>query len=360
MKLKNAVCAALLSASLFTPSAADAVIPGISPDKYIRTYILGEENIPVYTDSSLTTRGTANPYKVYDSAIYPIDEIRVYEIQGDWAYVSYPTNWSGWREGYIPLSAITENNFSKDGQKFRGVFKFIYKRPFGPRFPESEIFDNDTVYTMARSGEYTQIIYPAVDVYKMVWIRTGAYEECVTNNPANQLEGRSILTRERYTTRLAVPYYHQDDTRQRKKAPDEEQPKANGERSLLASMAMKYSYHTHSKIYPKDMKKMLALQDSRPNPTSLKNLGYSCLNYHSSMENSMLNKILVELAYGKPVLLCCEGAEDFHWIVVTGYDGSPTGKLSPKNFFINDPQNPACKDLGDFLARHSVVHQIIF
>ena len=94
--------------------------------------------------------------------------------------------------------------------------------------------------------------------------------------------------------------------------------------------------------------------------SSLKDLGYNYLNYHSNMENSMLNKILTELAYGKPVLLCCEGAEDFHWIVVTGYDGIPTGKLSPESFSVNDPWNPACKDLGDFLARHKVVHQMIF
>ena len=359
MKLRHTLCAGILSALLYAPAVGSATIPGISPDKYIKTYIVGTEDIPVYTDKSLTTRGTANPYKAYDSAIYPIDEIKVYEIKDDWAYVSYPTTWSGWREGYIPLSAITPNNFSKDGQRLQGILKIMFRRPGGSRYKNSSIWNNDIVYTVARSGEYTQIIYPAVDVYKMVWIKTDAYDEYVAAPP---FLGQTDVPsgKERYSTKLDVPFYTENDVRYHRKkgekiAEDEDDPLC-----LLAAMAMKYSYHTHGKFPPRDIKKKLNLRDKKLDLLSLKDLGYNYLNYHSPVQNSTLKKILQELAYGKPVLLSAEGGEGSHWVIVTGYNGIPAEKLSAADFTINNPEDPQCKTLDRFLADHKTIQQMIF
>ncbi len=355
MKLKHAISSAALSFFLLAPSMADAVVPGISPDKYIKTYILGTEDIPVYTDKSLTVQGTAKPYREYDSAIYPIDEIKVYEIRDDWAYVSYPTSWSGWREGYIPLSAITPNNFSQDGKKFQGILKIIFRRPDGPRYKSSSIWNDDIVYTVARSGDYTQIIYPAVDVYKMAWIWSDVYDECVAANPAN---ASTNPVTERYNMRLDVPYYSQNDRRHKKSLEGEAEEDTPD--CLMVAMAMKYSYHTKSRIYPRDMKKKLKFQGGQLEFASLKDLSYSYLNYHSLVRNSMLNRILVELAYGKPVLLGAEGEDGSHWVVVTGYDGIPTENLSAGNFFIHDPEHPEDKTLDQFLKQHETIHRMIF
>ena len=333
------------------PLAGEAVMPGISSDKYIRTYILGSEDIPVYTDKSLMIRGTAKPFREYDSAIYPIDEIRIYEITEDWAYVAYPTSWSGWREGYIPTNQITENNFSRDGLKFMGLWETVYKRANGARYTDSAIFDNDMVYTVARSGDYTQIVYPARNVYKMVWIDNDEYEKRIVNNPANKT--KPTIPPERYRANLKVPYYAANDSRWTDKIG------SGNSASLFTALAMKYSYHSESQTYPDYIMKQMQ-RDGEINLAVLKDFSYEYLNYHRPISDSILGRVLREIVYGKPVVIGIESTKGQKWGIIVGYDGMLTTPFDANKFFLNDPTNPECKTLADFMAEGGEVIRIIF
>ena len=347
------LAASLTAACLMVvPNFADAAFPGISPTKYIKTYILSNENIPVYADAALTIRGTAKPYLEYDSAIYPVDEIRVFEINGDWAYVAYPTTTAGWREGYIPLSAITENNFSRDGLKFKGLLERLYKRTDGSKYNKSSIFDNDTVYTVAKSGDYTQVVYPARTVYKMAWMNNDDYQRGVVDNPVNQT-GAANKRGERYNARFAVPYYATNDSRWEGKLGDA------SESSLFAAVAMKYSFHSKSKTYPDYIKNKM-LSDGKINWNVLQDFSYEYLNYHGALEQSTLSRILREIIYGKPVIVGAVAGDTIYWTLVVGYDGELVTPLAARNFIIVDPFDATCTNLEAFMKEKNEIARIIF
>lgn len=351
MKLTNIVSVALASCVFVAPAWGEAAFPGISPAKYIRTFIVGMENIPVYTDETLATRGTAKPFKVYDSAIYPTDEIYIFEITDAWAYVSYPTNWSGRREGYIPLSAVTSNNFSHDALKFRGLWESLYKRSNGARYVDSAIYDNDTVYTVARDGDYTQVVYPARNVYKMVWLSNDEYEKRVTGNPANTIAGDPAP--ERYRAKFDAPYYAVDDERWAKDLSGDEHG------SLCAALAIKYSYHSQSPTYPDYIKNAL-VHDGAVNLAVLKDFSYEYLNYHCPLHNSILAIILREIIYGKPVIIGAADGRDTHWATVVGYEGLLGREFNAADFFVLDPQDENCRTLAEFLSGKKEIVRIIF
>ena len=159
-----------------------AAIPSISSSRYIKTFNLsGRNDTLVYTNRSLNQRGTSYPYKAYNALIYGNDEIYVYEMNSVYALVSYPTS-SGRKQGYVRTSSLTYNNFSLNPLKSRNKI-YTYIRPGSGSY--GSIFNGDSVWPMARLGNYTQIIYPTGNTYKMAWITNSDYNNYIA--PARPL-----------------------------------------------------------------------------------------------------------------------------------------------------------------------------
>jgi hypothetical protein len=155
---------------------AQAASPGLSNSNYMKTYVLSTgNNTRVYTSSSLKTRGTSSPYKAYNAAIYASDEVYVYSINDTYCYISYPTS-SGRKYGYISTSAITANNYSVDAVTSTGKFT-TYRRAGSTKY--GYVAKGDTVYTIASSGSYRQIIYPVGKLWKMGWCSESDYNKYV-------------------------------------------------------------------------------------------------------------------------------------------------------------------------------------
>lgn len=176
-KFKAALCFLFLfmfSFALAIP--AHAAIPSLSSSRYMKTYPLStSNNTYIYTSSSLKTRGTSSPYKAYNAVIYASDEIYVYSMNNTYAYVSYPTS-SGRRYGYIKTSSITSNNSSKNAYTSRASIT-TYRRAGSTSY--GSISKGDSVYGVAVSGNYTQVVYPVGNQYKMGWISTSNYNSYI-------------------------------------------------------------------------------------------------------------------------------------------------------------------------------------
>lgn len=152
--------------------SVNAATPSLSKSRYMKTYVLStKNNTYVYTNTSLKTRGTSSPYKAYNAVIYATDEIYVYSINNSYAYISYPTS-SGRKYGYIKTSAITSNNYSQNAKNSRAKI-ITYKRPGSGEY--GYISKGDSVYTVAQSGNYKQVIYPTGSTWKMGWISNSNY-----------------------------------------------------------------------------------------------------------------------------------------------------------------------------------------
>lgn len=174
-------------AMLFIQSVwADAAVPSLSGSVCIRTYPLSTgNNTYVYTTSSLTTRGTASPKRAYNAVVYASDEIYIYSMDSKSAYIGYPTS-SGRKYGYIQTNAVTTNNYSQDARTSNAKIT-TYKRAGGAVY--GNIAKGDTVYTVAQSGNYTQVIYSVGSNYKMGWVATSSYKSYINISSGNNPQG---------------------------------------------------------------------------------------------------------------------------------------------------------------------------
>lgn len=185
--------------TLIFSTTALAAIPGINNSKYIRMYGLStQNNTPVFTNARLNQRGTSDPFKAYNATIYADDEIWVFAMNDTFALISYPTS-SGRRQGYVRTSDLTSNNYSRNSQKARRSITTVYSRP-DVRYPNSSISVNDDVWTVARQGNYTQVVYPAGNVYKMAWITNSDYDNYIGNSPINHDPQGSVQVAESTST----------------------------------------------------------------------------------------------------------------------------------------------------------------
>ena len=189
MKQKIAIVLTLVVTLIISATASAMTIPGLTNNKYIKTYGLStQNNTPVYTNARLNVRGTIS--RAYNATIYATDEIYIYAMNDNWAYISYPTG-NTRSKGYIRTSAVTGNNFSKSPLKSRKQIT-TYKRPGSASY--GYISNNDDVWTVARSGNYTQVIYPAGSVYKTAWISNSDYDNYIaqstpTPTPTKRIKG---------------------------------------------------------------------------------------------------------------------------------------------------------------------------
>ena len=175
MKKLLTICLVTLLTVAFTVSAY-AAIPSISGTRYIKTFGLSTaNNTPVYTNARLNQQGTSSPFRAYNATIYATDEIYVYAVNNTYALISYPTS-AGRKQGYVRTSSLTNNNYSQSPLTARNVIT-TYRRPGAASY--GSISRNDSVWTVARQGNYTQVVYPTGNTYKMAWITNNDYNNYV-------------------------------------------------------------------------------------------------------------------------------------------------------------------------------------
>ena len=349
MNLLKKLVPLAIACAIFS-GTGECAFPGISRDVYIRGYILGSENVPVYTDKRLKIQGTASPHKEYDSVLYPTTEIRIYEVQEGWAYVGYNTFWSGKREGYIPLSALTNLNYSLDGKRATSPIDNIYKRP-NERYPNSAIYKGDTVYTLAKDKGYVQVIYPAAEVYKIAWIKENDY--AVIEEKSSVKKGDNVSLK---LNVLPITYENLFAM-----MPGEELPDiSKDEQSLLVALAMKYSYQEGIPVTAPLVKSKELVQQAELFPNELKKLDFDYLSYHIPMRNSILNRILIYLAQDKPVIIGGKGKDGESYAIVTSYEGPRAGEYTTQSFAVYDPKTGNTKALSEWLIAYPVVTRIVF
>lgn len=155
--------------------------PSLSKSKYMKCYTISTgNNTTAYTSTSLRTpKGT----------IYASDELYIYKITDKYAYVSYPLTGGGRKEAYIPTSVITVNNETHESNKSSCQIT-TYRRPGSINY--GYIAKNDNVIKVATSGNYTQVIYPAGNLYKMAWISTSSYNTYVAKISPSPSNSNSI------------------------------------------------------------------------------------------------------------------------------------------------------------------------
>ena len=107
-----------ITESPFRLTASAAASPCVD---YTHTiFFAASKTIPVYTNAALSTRGSAEPYKKYNSYIDKDDIVQITHLSSPWLYVYYPAG-STYKRGYIrrsdvmPSERITESTRARSG-----------------------------------------------------------------------------------------------------------------------------------------------------------------------------------------------------------------------------------------------------
>lgn len=108
---------------------------------------------------------------------------------------------------------------------------------------------------------------------------------------------------------------------------------------IITSLAMAYSYNTHSTVYPNTMKNRLKFSNNSIYWSSVTGSGFSYYNYGGAgINQSIMSTIYSKLKAGRPVVIWCQNSSgNAHAVTVTGYTGNNTSNFSASDFRINDP-----------------------
>lgn len=165
--------------SITTQAATGTALKLSSSRSPIKTYIISTSNISCYTSSSLSVRGTVTAGKSNTAYIAPSDD--VYIVQADtknfkWAKVTYPVGNKRYT-AYIALSKLTSNNSSH--KKTTASAKVMtYKRANSSTGASSMyISKGESVYLVATSGSYYQVIYPCSGGWRMAYVTKSNYDK---------------------------------------------------------------------------------------------------------------------------------------------------------------------------------------
>lgn len=154
---KKVICAGLVGVSVLTANYAEAGVPNKFP-------------LQCYASKQVTTYNSINGSRWgYISA--NADLIQITQINGDWAYGSYPTSKrriSRW----FRLSDIVPNlNFSHYETGMYRASKAYRTESSGTVL--GTVYVNDTVTVVYRGSSRSQVIYPVRGGYKMGWVNNG-------------------------------------------------------------------------------------------------------------------------------------------------------------------------------------------
>lgn len=225
--LAFAVIFSTLAMSGLSVSAANTTaFSKITSSNYAKTYTLSNSGRTTpYTTSSLTYRGSETYGKSGTAYIdNAADELYVLKVgqnsKGTWyAKVSYPISKNKRAVAYIPLSAISKNNWgSSSAVAATGKF---YCAPRKTSSNSSSYYVNkgEKVYLIATDGDKYQIMYPnSSGKYRIAWCSKNDYNKycaktnsSVSNSSFNPVwpckKSNYISTMYRYYNR-GNPYNH--------------------------------------------------------------------------------------------------------------------------------------------------------
>ena len=172
----------IFSFSVINAQAATTAFSQISSSKVMRTHTITTGNTVPYTSSSLSTRGREG--KASSTAyIAGSDDLYVMKVDKNtkgvyYAYVSYPVGNTRYK-AYIPLSAITSNNGSHKKTTATGKAS-VYLRSNGTGGSSGMYIEKgDTIYLVATSGSYYQIMYTVSggSAWRLAWITKANYDK---------------------------------------------------------------------------------------------------------------------------------------------------------------------------------------
>lgn len=171
-----AIVTVVVCVGSFSASAATSW-PSLSQSNYCE--FTAAKTIPVYRNSSCSTRGTTSPAKSYNAYIDPGDVCRIYSISSSSVLLAYPTS-SGMRTGYVKRSAIFSVSAPTEKSTAKGTV-YTYTTAGGKSYGYVE--RNDSVWCCSStSGSYTAVIYTARSgnrAYKYGFVNTSAYNSTI-------------------------------------------------------------------------------------------------------------------------------------------------------------------------------------
>ncbi len=172
-------------------AASATAFKQISSSQPMKTYIISTSNIPCYTSSSLSTRGTVTSGKSSTAYIAPSDDVYVISVDTTnfkWAKVTYPVG-SKRYTAYIALSKITSNNSSHKKTTATGKV-MTYKRANSSTGSSSMyISKGETVYLVATSGSYYQVLYPCQGGWRLAWVTKTNYNKYLNHTTHSYTTG---------------------------------------------------------------------------------------------------------------------------------------------------------------------------
>lgn len=179
------VLAAIMVLSTTITAYAAVSWPGISSSKPIKVYTISTgNNTTAYSNSNLNSKiGT----------IYASDELYVLSIgknsAGTWyCKLTYPTS-KGRKTGYVALSVITKA--TAPGSQHKATAGVTTYRRASSSLKAGSISKGDTVYKLATSGSYVQVLYNIGSAsnpsgWRMAWVTSSdfnKYMQSVGVNP---------------------------------------------------------------------------------------------------------------------------------------------------------------------------------
>lgn len=177
-----------LSDSISIPaSAASLYVPSLSGSNYIAGYCFSDNSVPVYTTTSLKTRGAAtskngkmSSYNAYVSG--KSDEIRIYQFTSSYCYIGYPVSGGAYKYGYVKTSDITSLASTAKAVTSKAKVTTYKKQSLGTSY--GYIAKGDTVYLLSKSGNNYQLIYNTGTNWKIGWVNSSGYTS-ITGSTAN-------------------------------------------------------------------------------------------------------------------------------------------------------------------------------
>ena len=310
-----------------------------------------------YTDANLTRRNGVEYADKGDSVTVLNESTKAY-------LVKYPLSRGGYKERWVDKGAVSRNNTStlvsgaatgiqavldnnsSSYQQWQGKAsrKATAYRDADLRIRKGVEYvgAGDIVTVLNESDKAYYVRYPLTrGGTKDRWVDKSAIENVSINNSSSVVNSDAGLE-------LNVPYYMQTDSKWKNTKIGTKTIGSVG--CLLTCLAMKYSYQTGQEVYPDQMKHKLNFSNNCLIWDSIKQHGF-IYSENQSFNNNVMQEIYNALANNKPVII---GNSNIHWVIVKGYQGNNSNKLSANNFIILDPATQNRKTLQSFFNQKGV------
>ena len=197
-RIVSLLLAVLTIASLLTVPAAAASNTNwpndISKSSYVE--MKAPSKVLCFQNAQLSTRGTCEPRKAYNSYIDAGDLLYIYEINNTYTVCSFPTS-SGRRTAYVSTASLF--GVSAPVETATATAKVKTYSNAGATASSGSVFKNESVWKLSTSGSGSTILilYPADNGnrgYKAAFIRYNDYTSYFSTQKAGASSSGSAVT----------------------------------------------------------------------------------------------------------------------------------------------------------------------